>query len=70
MEEERTFYLRQMNNLSSADNVTSIVNASVVLTNVTASPIPVPSAPLLSTDTCAYIHGGILATLFIIAMTR
>lgn len=57
MEEQRTYYLQQVNKINSTDNVTTPA-------------IPDVSKPWLSTETCAYIHGGILATLFIIAMTR
>lgn len=70
MEEHRTYYLRQMNNASSIDAAIEIVNASDILPNATATSIPFANEPLLSTETCAYIHGGILATLFIIAMSR
>lgn len=70
MEEHRTYYLTQMNNASSVDVVIEAANASDILPNATTTSIPFLNEPLLSTETCAYIHGGILATLFIIAMSR
>lgn len=68
MEEQRTFYLRQVDSDRTTDNVTEIINST--LTNLTDTPTVTVSEPWLSTETCAYIQGGILATLFIIAMTR
>lgn len=70
MEEQRTYYLSQTDNMRTAENVTAAFNASVVSGNDTFASIPGVREPMFSTETCAYIHGGILATLFIIAMTR
>lgn len=61
MEEERTIYLHRTN-ISS--------NESYAVNNVTDSSVAHEKAPWLSTETCAYIQGGILFALFFAVMSR
>lgn len=59
MEEQRTQFMRQMSTI----NTTSSNNTS-------EASIPDAKMPLLSTETCTYIQGGLLLTLIVAVMTR
>lgn len=63
MEEQRRYYWHQISNASSSNN-------NVTATDVAEASISIAPAPLLSTETCAFIHGSILLALFFGAMMR